>query len=118
MQSTTERMSENRGLSNAHEGVHPRPPPPNGAKRRCSAPLSLKPRGQGVRGHVFITDGVRITRVAVQSSPHFQPVFLSHRWDNAVQTQILDELSVVVGDVPHRNDGDPEFGVRSSITAF
>ena len=32
-------------------------------------------------------------------SPNLHPVFLRHRWDDAVQAQILDKLSVMVGDM-------------------
>jgi hypothetical protein len=45
-------------------------------------------------------------------------VLLRKRWNDPVQAQILDELSIVVGDVPDRNDGDTEFGIRSGITTF
>src|SRR5882672_7709224 len=51
-------------------------------------------------------------------SPNLQPVFLRGRWDNTVQAQVLYKLSVVVGNVPDRNDRDTEFGVRCAIAAF
>src|SRR5467141_2711050 len=39
-------------------------------------------------------------------SPNLHPVFLRHRRDNTIQAQVLDKLSVVVGDVPDGNDRD------------
>src|ERR1700727_2197182 len=51
-------------------------------------------------------------------SPNLHPVFLGERWNDAVQAQVLDQLSVVVGDVPDGNNSDAEFGVRSGVTAF
>src|SRR5207302_3903365 len=51
-------------------------------------------------------------------SPNLHPVFLRHRWDDAIQAQILDKLSVMVGDVPDGNHRDAEFGVRSGVKAF
>ena len=48
-------------------------------------------------------------------SPNLHPVFLRHRWDDAIQAQILDKLSVMVGDVPDGNDRDAEFGCRLSL---
>ena len=51
-------------------------------------------------------------------STNLHPVFLCERWDDTVQAQVLDKLSVVVGDVPDRNDRDTQFGVRSGIAAF
>jgi len=51
-------------------------------------------------------------------SPNLHSVFLGERWDDTVQAQVLDKLSVVVGDVPDRNDRDTQFGVRSGIAAF
>src|SRR6266481_7357001 len=53
-----------------------------------------------------------------EKSPNLHPVFLRHRWDDAIQAQILDKLSVVVGDVPDSNDRDAEFGVRPGVTTF
>jgi hypothetical protein len=51
-------------------------------------------------------------------SPNLHPVFLCERWNDTVQAQVLDKLSVMVGDVPDGNHGDAEFGVRSGIAAF
>src|SRR5207244_10493285 len=51
-------------------------------------------------------------------SPNLHPVFLRHQWDDAIQAQILDKLSVMVGDVPDGNHRDAEFVVRSGVTAF
>ncbi len=51
-------------------------------------------------------------------SSNLHPVFLRHRRDNTIQAQVLDKLSVVVGDVPDSNDRDAEFGVRSGVTTF
>jgi len=61
---------------------------------------------------------MKIRRNGPRRAPHLHPVFLRHRWDDTVQAQVLDELSIMVGDVPHSNDGDTEFGVRPGITPF
>ena len=51
-------------------------------------------------------------------SPNLHPVFLREGWDDTVQAQVLDKLSVMVGDVPDGNDRDTQFGVRPGVTAF
>ena len=51
-------------------------------------------------------------------SPNLQPVFLCERWNDTVQAQVLDKLSVMVGNVPDRDDRDAQFGVRPGIAAF
>ena len=39
-------------------------------------------------------------------SPNLHPVFLCERWNDTVQAQVLDKLSVMVGYVPDSNDRD------------
>src|SRR5438270_7472107 len=51
-------------------------------------------------------------------STNLDPVFLGERWNDTVQAQVRDELSVMVGNVPDRNDRDPQFGARSGIAAL
>jgi len=53
-----------------------------------------------------------------EKSSNLRPVFLRHRRDNTIQAQVLDKLSVVVGDMPDGNHRDAEFGVRSGVTTF
>lgn len=45
------------------------------------------------------------------TSPHLHPIFLRKRWNDTVQAQVLDELSIVIGDVPDGANGDTGFGV-------
>ena len=52
------------------------------------------------------------------SSAYLEPVLLCGGRDDPVHAQILDDLPVVIGDVPHGNDGDPELGVRPGILVF
>ena len=52
-------------------------------------------------------------------STNLHPVFLCERWDDTVQAQVLDKLSVVVGDVPDRNDRDTQcVSYSTSLLAF
>src|SRR5690348_14710659 len=51
-------------------------------------------------------------------SPNLHPIFLCERWNDTVQAQVLDKLSVMVGNVPDRDDRDAQFGVRPGIAAF
>jgi hypothetical protein len=44
-------------------------------------------------------------------SSNLHPVFLCERRNDAIQAQIFDELSVMVGDVPDGNDRDAEFSL-------
>ena len=59
-----------------------------------------------------------VTACPPNESPNLHPVSLRHRWDDTVQSQVLDELSVMVGNVPDGNHRDAEFGVRSGVAAF
>jgi hypothetical protein len=51
-------------------------------------------------------------------SPNLYPIFLRHWGDNTIQAQVLDKLSVMVGDVRDGYHRDAEFGVRSGVTPF
>lgn len=51
-------------------------------------------------------------------SPNLHPIFLCERWNDTIQAQVLDKLSVMVGNVPDRDDRDAQFGVRPGIAAF
>src|ERR1700723_3248887 len=68
--------------------------------------------GRTRRAYVFIVE------LESRKSAHLEAVFLRQRRDDAVQAQVLDELSIVVGDVPHGNHGDTEFGAWPGITAL
>jgi hypothetical protein len=39
------------------------------------------------------------SRLLPTSQANLHPVFLCERWDDTVQVQVLDKLSIVVGDV-------------------
>ena len=43
---------------------------------------------------------------------------MSHRPDDTVQAQILDQLSIAVGGVPEGNDRDAPLCVRLDTAAF
>src|SRR6267142_6807545 len=42
----------------------------------------------------------------------FSPYFCVTGGNDAVHPQVLDQLSVMIGHVPHRNHGDPQLRVR------
>ena len=53
-----------------------------------------------------------------KDSPHLQAILLGHWRNNPIQAQILDELSIVIGNVPDGNYGDAKLGIRPSITGL
>src|SRR5690349_4814902 len=52
------------------------------------------------------------------NSAYLQPVFLRLGRDNPVHTQVLDQLSVMIGDVPDGDNRDTEFGIRPAVTTL
>ena len=54
----------------------------------------------------------------VKMSANFQRVLLRDRGHDAVEAQIDNELSIVIGKVPKSRSGYAEFGVRPGVTAF
>jgi hypothetical protein len=72
-------------------------------------------RGRVNAGHCM---GIGSRSTLSRRVTNLQPVFLRHWWDDTVQAQVLDKLSVVVSDVPDCNDRDAQFSVRSGVTTF
>src|ERR1700757_1544387 len=58
----------------------------------------------------------KVTRLSL--SPHLQRILLRHRGHNTVQTQINNQLSKMIRDVPERSHRHSELRVRPGIRAL
>src|SRR5580693_2444521 len=81
-------------------------PPSNAAIRRPNA----------AEGRVGAT--CHITSAGCAALAHFQAVLLRRRGDDAVQAQVINDLTIVIGDVPHGDDREAQLGVWSAVAAF
>src|SRR5580704_9594993 len=52
------------------------------------------------------------------ASADLQALPLRGRRDNAVQAQVVDNLAVMIGDVPHRDGRDAQLGVWAAVAAL
>src|SRR5277367_4529249 len=54
----------------------------------------------------------------MNASADLQPLLLRGRRHHAVQAQVIDDLAVMIGDVPHRDHRDSQLRVRAAVAAF